>query len=107
MYMLIFIKYIAICCDKVCYFHLFKFYTHSLAKFRVTSSISKAAIVTFRVAFFGNGLILPENKRDKKISVFIINIQAVLYIYHQMNFQYNITFYNRTLIKINHVNKIC
>ena len=37
---------------------------YSLASCRVTSSINSAAIVTFRVAFFGNGFILSEMKRD-------------------------------------------
>jgi hypothetical protein len=38
--------------------------TYSLANVLVTSSISRAAIVTFLVAFLGKGLIPPENKEE-------------------------------------------
>lgn len=41
---------------------------YSLASCRVTSSISSAAIVTFRVAFFGSGFIRSE-MRGKGIRI--------------------------------------
>ena len=37
---------------------------NSLASCRVTSSINSAAIVTFRVAFFGRGFIRSEMRRE-------------------------------------------